>query len=87
MEVTGVTVPGDYAPIIRQQSVRRIGRGRLPTAPPLNLDRRDNLQLQYLGPPQANAQCVPNVAHQPQQEAHFLIDGFWRGLSFSRVVW
>jgi signal transduction histidine kinase/CheY-like chemotaxis protein len=39
IEVTGVTDPGDYAPLIRDTHVRRIGPGQFPKADPPDLDR------------------------------------------------
>ena len=38
VEITGVTVPGDFAPIVSGKRVRRVGAGAMPKPPPLNLD-------------------------------------------------
>src|SRR5208283_1487061 len=39
IEVTGVTDAGEYAPLIREAHVRRIGPGQFPKADPPDLDR------------------------------------------------
>ena len=48
VEVTGTTDPGDYAPLVRETQVRRLGPGRLPTP------RTSNMGQLFTGAEDAN---------------------------------
>jgi len=68
VEVVGVTDPGDYAPIVRESQVRRLGPGRLPS-PPLS-----SLYRLYSGHEDANwVQTEGTITSVARQDAGIVL--------------